>query len=197
MRYGRPLPPVIVRFLATLFLAILSLASQALAAPFVVFPKVRELESPGRALVLFEQESEAASRGAFHTLWLKVAATGESRKFYDYIGAAAVAWQDDDRLLITEYLSRRTSRALLLSVSHPTESIMIDVPAVIRGVPPELRDTLRQNDHVFVEALRVEAGTFHLRVWGYGQHDPQSFRWHCEYGLTEARFSCSEEQGAR
>jgi len=187
MRCGRALVQVIVLF-STI---------QALGAPFVVFPKVRELESPGRQFVVFEQGGEGEFRGAFHILWLKVVATGESRKFYDYIGTAAVAWQDDDHVVITEYLSRRTSRVLLLSVSHPTESIMIDVPTLIRSVAPESRDHLRQNDHVFVEALRVEGKTFYLRVWGYGQHDPQGFRWHCEYGLTEGLLSCSEEQRAK
>jgi len=186
MRVGRALLPVVILFLA----------NQALAAPFVVFPKVHELESPARGFVVFEQESLGEFR-AFHTLWLKVIATGESRKFYDYIGTAAVAWEDDDHVVITEYLSRRTSRALLLSVSHPRDSIMIDVPMLIRSLPSEWRDALRQNDHVFVEALRADSHAFHFRVWGYGKRDPQGFRWHCEYGLTEARLSCSEEQDAR
>jgi hypothetical protein len=186
-----------VRTLLSLPALWLFLTAQALAGPFVVFPKARQLESPGHQFILFDQESDAEFGGTFHTLWLKVAATGESRKFYDYIGTAAVTWQDDDHLVITEYLSRRTSRSLLLSVSHPTESIMIDVPMLIRSVPSESRDTLRQNDHVFVEALRVETDTFHLRVWGYGQHDPQGFRWNCEYGMTESRVYCSEEQRSK
>jgi len=170
---------------------------QALAGPFAVFPKVRELESPGRQFIVFEDQRESEVSGAFHKLWLKVAATGESRKIQDYIGTAAVSWQDDDHLIITEYLNRRTSRAFLLSVSRPADSIMIDVPMLIRSIPPESRDTLRQNDHVFVEAVGATADRFHLHVWGYGQHDPRGFRWDCEYLLNGARVSCSEDQSSK
>lgn len=196
MSAGEP-PMRCSRTLLSVPALLLFVAVQALAGPLVVFPKAGQLESPGRHFLLFDRESDAEFGGTFHALWVKVTATGESRKIYDYIGAAAVAWEDDDHLIITEYLSKRTSRALLLSVAHPTDSIIIDVPMLMRSLPSESRETLRENDHVFIEAVRVEAGIFHLRVWGYGRRDPRGFRWGCEYALSEERLACSAEQSPK
>jgi hypothetical protein len=69
---------------------------------------------------------------------------------------------------------------------------MFDKLTLTRLVPVELRPALRGNDHVFVEASRVEENTLHLRVWGYGQHDANGFRWRCEYALHEGAVACVE-----
>jgi hypothetical protein len=74
---------------------------------------------------------------------------------------------------------------------------MLDKSGLTRLVPADLRSTLRENDHVFVEAARVERDKLYLTVWGYGPHDSNGFRWHCEYSLREGTVSCSEERGAR
>jgi len=165
------------------------------AGPFVVFPKAGALMSPDGRFVVRETAREASASefvGTFHSLWLSDRANGRSRKLCDYVGVAAVAWSGDF-VLATQYLSKKTSRALIFSASDPENIHMIDQPRLIQVVPVELRDTLRENDHVFVEASSLEKQTLHLRVWGYGRHDANGFRWGCEYGLRDGAISCKGE----
>ena len=172
---------------------------RAPAAPFVVFPKAGELVSPDGRFVVRNAEREGAASefiGTFHSLWLTETATGRSRKLCDYVGVAAVAWSNHDFVVVSQYVSKRTSRALVFSASGSEEGIMLDSATLGRLVPAELRSALRENDHVFVEAVGVEEDTLRLSVWGYGRHDPDGFRWHCAYGLREGSLSCSEERGA-
>jgi hypothetical protein len=90
--------------------------------------------------------------GTFLSLWLVEKATGRARKLCDYIGVASVAWSSDDYLVVTEYVGKKTSRALVFSVADGIDSIMLDKRTLLRAIPVDLRETLRQNDHVFVEA---------------------------------------------
>jgi hypothetical protein len=173
---------------------------QAYANPFVVFPKAGELVSPDRRFVVRNAEHEGAGSdfgGTFRSLWLIEVATGRSRKLCDYIGVAAVAWSNHDFLVITQYLNQKTSRALVFSAAGPEESVMLDKPTLIRLIPAELRATLRENDHVFVEGSRVEEDTLHVTVWGYGQHDTNGFRWRCQYSLREGGISCAQQGGSQ
>jgi hypothetical protein len=187
------------RVIAGLMVIIGMMAVQSFAGQFVVFPKAGELVSPdGRFIVRNSERAQAAGEfvGTFRSLWLLEVATGRSRKLCDYVGVAAVGWSGADFVVVTQYLSKRTSRALVFPVSGLEEPVLLDQPALIRMVPPELRETLRKNDHVFVEASRVEGQTLYLRVWGYGQHDASGFRWGCEYALQEGSISC-KESGSR
>jgi hypothetical protein len=164
------------------------------AAPFVLFPKACQLVSPdGRFVVRNVERPGAASDliGSFQSLWLTDRATGRSRKLCDYLGLAAVAWSHSDFLIVTDYVGRRTSRALVFSTIEQQDPLILDKPTLIRLIPVELRPTLRDNDHVFVEASRLEEDTLHLRVWGYGQHDADGFRWRCQYALREGTVSCA------
>jgi hypothetical protein len=163
----------------------------------VLFPKAKELPSPGGRFVVRNVERKTASNefvGTSLSLWLVEKATGRARKLCDYIGVAAVAWSSDDHLVVTEYVGKKTSRALVFSTSDAIDSIVLDKRTLLRLVPAELRETLRQNDHVFVEASRMADQTLHLRVWGYGQHDPSGFHWQCEYAFREGAVSCSEDR---
>jgi hypothetical protein len=172
-------------------------ASPALASPFVVFPKASELISPdGRFAVRSVDAAGAASDfvGTFHSLWLFELSTGRSRKLCDYLGVASAAWSDHGFLVVTQYVGKRTSRALVFSALTPVDPVMIDKATLIQLLPTELRPALRDNDHVFVEGSRVEQDSLHLSVWGYGQRDPNGFRYHCEYALREGSISCSEER---
>jgi hypothetical protein len=175
------------------------LAVQTLAAPFVVFPKAGELVSPDGRFVVRNAERQASASefdGTFHALWLIERSNGRSRKLCDYVGVAAVAWSGNDFLVVTQYLSKRTSRALVFPVTGSQDPVILDKPTLIRLVPPEFRDVLREDDHVFVEASRLEESTLHLRVWGYGPHDVNGFRWHCKYSLMEGVISCAENRGS-
>jgi hypothetical protein len=179
-------------------LAVFALASctQAHAGQFVVFPKAGELASPDGLFMVRNADRQASATdldGTFHTLWLTEVASGRSRKLFDYVGVAAVGWAANDSLVITEYVGKRTSRALVIPVRDAGDPLMLDKATLTRLVPIDLRPALRGNDHVFVEAWRVEGDAVHLRVWGYGAHDPNGFHWNCEYGLTEGAVTCLDQ----
>ncbi len=168
----------------------------AQAAQFVLFPKAGDLASPDARFVVRNVEREASAadlNGTFHSLWLIEPATGRSRKLCDYVGVAAVAWSKDDFLVITEYVGKRTSRAVVFSPANADEPLVLDKSTLTRLVPVELRPTLRANDHVFVEAARLEHEKLYLHVWGYGQQNPSGFHWECEYSLSAATITCSEK----
>ena len=77
--------------------------------------------------------------GIFHALWLVETTTGRSRKLCEYVGVAAVAWSEKDSLMVTQYLSNKTSRALIFATTSTQEPVVLDVPTLIRMVPVELR----------------------------------------------------------
>lgn len=176
------------------------LAAHAFGGQFVLFPKASQLRSPdGRFVVrdLARDASAAELQNTFRALWLLETATGRSRKLCDYVGTSAVTWSEDDFVVVTQYLNKKTSRALIFSATVPDRDIMLDVKTLTHIVRPDLRAALRENSHVFVEASRVEGGTLYLHVWGYGTHDPDGFRWQCEYGLGEGTIGCREPQEAK
>ena len=176
-------------------LCIGAIATQA--SPFVVFPKASELVSPdGRYAVRNVEPAGSTSDfvGTFHALWIFELATGRSRKLCDYMGVASAAWSSNDFLVVTQYVGRRTSRALVFSATVAEDPVMLDKTTLIQLVPAELRPALRENDHLFIEGSRVEQDSLHLTVWGYGQHDPNGFRYRCEYALREGTLACVEER---
>lgn len=175
--------------------AVVALKIAAHAAPFVVFPKAGQLPSEdGRFVVRNTDRVGRPSEyvGTFHSLFIEDTASGHTRKLCDYVGVAAVAWAKNDFLIVTEYLSKRTSRALIFAADNSRAPVVIDQPLLTSLVPVDLRPQLRENDHVFVEASQVEGETLTLRVWGYGKHDANGFRWRCEYSLLEGAISCAE-----
>jgi hypothetical protein len=174
-------------------ITIAALIVSTYAAPFVLFPKTGQLVSPDGRFVVRNQEraSDTDFVGTTHSLWLVEAATGRSRKLCDYLGVAAVAWSNNEFVVVTEYVARRTSRAWVFPVATRRDAVMFNKPTLVRMVPPKLRATLEENDHVFVEAARVEKETLFLRVWGYGPRNPQGFRWSCQYTMGEGILSCN------
>lgn len=165
------------------------------AGPFVLFPTANELASPDGRFVVRNAAREAPASdfvGVFHSLWLVDIAAGRSRKLCDYLGVAAVSWSNDSFILVTEYGGKKTSRVLVFSATDPEYSVALGKSTLIRVVPQELRAALDGNDHVFVEASRVENEILYVRVWGYGQYDVNGFRWHCGYAMQTGAVSCSE-----
>jgi len=182
------------RILLVLALVLLAGGNRVLASPFVVFPKAERLVSPDGKFEVRNAERQGADSdfvGTFHSLWLTETGSGRSRKLCDYVGVAAVAWSDSSFLVITQYLSKKTSRALVFSTVGPEGPVLLDIPTLVQSVPSDLRPMLRDNDHAFVEASRLESDTFYFRVWGYGKHDPKGFRWSCQYSLTQSKVSCA------
>ena len=175
--------------------AVLTFEIAAHTAPFVVFPKAGQLLSPdGRFLVRNTDREAPFSEyvGTFHFLFLEDTASGRSRKLCDYVGVAAVAWAKNDLIIVTQYVSKYASRALVFVADDSRDPVVIDKALLTNLVPVNLRPQLRDNDHVFVEASRVEGETLTLRVWGYGKHDIKGFSWRCEYSLLEGGISCEE-----
>ncbi|HST10607.1 MAG TPA: hypothetical protein VLL05_09530 [Terriglobales bacterium] len=187
-----------VRTFLALSVIVTILVAPMAAAPFVLFPKTGELVSPDGHFVVRNVERTGSPRdfvGTSHSLWLLEPATGRSRKLCDYLGVAAAAWSSNGFLVVTEYVGKRTSRALVFSVAQPVDPVVLDKRTLVYLVPATLRATLRENDHVFIEASRVEKETLALRVWGYGQHDSAGFRWNCEYDLQQGSLSCNPKGG--
>jgi hypothetical protein len=184
----------LVRDTLLLVVFVVGMAAYVDAAPFAMFPKAGRVVSPdGRFEVrdLAPQSAAGELVGTPHSLWLTELSTGYSRKLCDYLGLAAVAWSSNDFLLITQYVGRKTSRALVFAIVTSADPVLLDAPGLIQMVDVEMRPALRENDHVFVEAARIEGKIFYFRVWGYGKHDPGVFRWSCRYSLTEGVVSCA------
>ena len=123
-------------FRVTVLVAVLCV--ETLAAPFAVFPKAGELKSPDGRLVVRNAEREDSLSdfsGTFQSLWLIESATGRSRKLCNYVGVAAVGWSGNDFLVVTEYMNRRTSRALVLSVTGPGDPVVLDKPTLSTFFP--------------------------------------------------------------
>jgi len=177
------------------------LAAASHAAPFVLFPKAGELLSPdGRFAVRNAERHGFASDivvADAQSLWLVEVATGRSQKLCKYLGVAAVAWSGNDFVVVTEYVGKKTSRAWLFSVGSRHEAIMLDKPTLTHSIPVEFRETLRQNEHVFVEATGVEHDNLQFRVWGYGTHAGTGFRLECEYSLGKEQISCIANHASR
>ena len=164
------------------------------AATFSMFPATGRLVSPdGRFEVRDLAPGSAAGElvSPPHSLWLTELSTGRSRKLCDYLGLAAVAWSSNDFLVITQYLGKKTSRALVFAAASWADAVLLDAPGLIQMIGVEMRPALRENDHVFVEASRLEDEMFYFRVWGYGKHDPGGFRWNCRYSLSDGTTSCA------
>jgi hypothetical protein len=75
---------------------------------------------------------------------LEETGSGRSRKFCDYLGVAAVAWAKNEFIIMTQYVSRRTSRAAVVTADGSREPVVIDQPLLTKIVPVELRPQLRK-----------------------------------------------------
>jgi len=178
----------------------LALPTPSRAAPFAVFPQAGRLVSPdGRFEVRDVEQGGAAGEfvGTFRALWVVEIPTGRSRKLCDYLGVAAVAWSENHAILITQYVGKKSSRALIFPEAGATEGVMLDSGTLIQLLPVEWRPPLRENDHLFVEATGLEGETFRFRVWGYGKHDPNGFRWNCGYSLGGGTVLCEAATKAK
>ncbi|HZQ95267.1 MAG TPA: hypothetical protein VFA67_09695 [Candidatus Sulfotelmatobacter sp.] len=162
----------------------------------MAFPKAGQLVSPdGRFVVRTAEHDRTAGDfvGSFRSLWLVEVATGRARKLCDYWGTTMAGWSGEDFLIVTQYMSKKTSRTFLFSAANPDAVVVLDTPTLIQLLPPDSRDMLRGNDHVFIEGSRVQGDALYLRVWGYGARDVNGFRWSCSYSIHDGNLSCREE----
>jgi hypothetical protein len=77
-------------------------------------------------------------------------------------------------------------------VDRPGEYLVLDNPSLAARIPDEHRVQLERNGHTFLEVSRIEGSMLTLRVWGYGAHDPQGFRFQCSYELDQATTTCRD-----
>jgi len=166
---------------------------RASAEQFTLFPDRKEMHSPdGRFVVRSIEHSVTANEfsGVFRTLVLEEAATGKVRKLYDYVGRVAVAWSGTDFIIVTDYVNKKTSRAMVFPVNPERDILVLDKVKMSSLIPDEQSVHLRQNDHVFVEVSSVEGTALNLRVWGYGRRDAAGFRYVCRYDLPGGTAVC-------
>ena len=172
----------------------------AAAEPCVLFPEAGRSSSPDGKFVVRSEDpvlSGAAFSGVFHVLFLDETATGKSRKLYDYVRRAAVCWSARDIMLITDYLSKKSSRVLVLDSQEGIEPVVIDRNTLAGAVSEEQRAVLDGNDHIFIEASSLDGSLLLLSVWGYGPSDLAGFRWRCTYHLQKSILSCSPQTPER
>ena len=184
------------RFFACLLLPLLlCLALRAFSEDFAVFPDRKELHSPDGKYVIRSIERTPQPGefvGVFRALVLEEAATHKTRVLCGYLGRAAVAWSGDTYIIVTDYVGKRTSRALVFSVDQNANGFVVDKNDLERRVSGSFSEKLRGNEHVFIEALKVQSGKLDLRVWGYGTHDPRGFRLFCNIELDLGNATCGE-----
>lgn len=184
--------------IVNVLLACVFLCPLTKAEEFAVFPEHKELRSPdGRYVILSVEHVGPAHEfsGVFRTLLLQEVATGATRGLFNYLGPVGVAWSGNNFVIVTEYVSKKTSRALVFRLDRPNEYQVIDKPNLTMQLHDERRVQLERNDHVYVEVSRIDGGMLTLRVWGYGAHDPQGFRFQCAYDLNMGTASCRERVG--
>jgi hypothetical protein len=166
---------------------------RASAEQFTLFPDRKEMHSPDGRFVVRSVEHAAALNefsGVFRTLLLEEAATGKVRKLYDYVGRVAVAWSGNDFIIVTDYVNKKTSRAMVFPVDPARDVLVLDKVQVSSLLPDAQSVHLQQNDHVFVEVSSVEGTVLNLRVWGYGRRDTAGFRYNCRYDLPGGTAVC-------
>jgi hypothetical protein len=148
----------------------------------------------GRYTIHTVERDAAASKlpGAFHALVLEDARTGSSRQLCNYYGTLAVAWSQDDFVIVTEYVNRSNARTMVFAPSQNSDPVVITPRHLAKLLPADIGAHLIGNDHVYVEAATVEQDRLKLRVWGYGARDASGFSLRCEYGLQDGTATCQD-----
>jgi hypothetical protein len=105
--------------------------------------------------------------GVFRTLIVEEVSTGRVRKLYDYVGHVALAWSGNDFILVTDYVNKKTSRAIVFPVAPERDGLVVHKTQLIPLLPEEQQVHLEQNDHVFgsVECGRKSAEIAGMGLW--------------------------------
>jgi hypothetical protein len=181
-----------IRFIRAWMVVVLT-CSAVFAEQFAVFPDRKELRSPDGKFVI--RSVDYAPRphefsGLFRSLILQNTTDGSARELYHYVARVGVAWSGNNFIIVTDYVNKKTARALVFRLDRPDEYLVLDKPGLAARLSDEPRVQLERNDHVFLEVSRLEGTLLTLRVWGYGVHDPQGFRFQCAYELDQGTTTC-------
>jgi len=185
------------------FVVAFLLVARTGAQQFTTFPDRPELRSPdGRFLIRSVDHPASPSdfSGLFRSLVLEETRGGRSWALYNYVGRVAVACSGNRFIIVADYVSKRTSRALVFAIDSrvepfSVEQVTLDKVQLAGLLPTEQNVHLLGNDHVFVEVSRVEGDALTLRVWGYGARDPRGFRFDCQYDLRAGTAAWREKGG--
>jgi len=182
-------------FFCLLLPLLLCITVRAFTEDFAVFPDRKELRSPDGKYVMKSVDHNTRPgefAGVFHSLILEEVATRRVRVLFDYLNRAAVAWSGEGYIIVTDYAGKRTSRVLVFAIDPDAGRFVMDKNDLARRLPGPLSDKLRENEHVFVEALRMQQRTLSLRVWGYGPHDYRGFRLLCDFEMETGKVDCRD-----
>jgi hypothetical protein len=169
--------------------------SLAQSEQFAVFPERKELRSPNGKFVIRSVDHVSQAHelsGLFRALILQNTADGSTRELYHYVSRVGVAWSGNNFIIVTDYVNKKTARALVFRIDRPDEYLVLDKTNLAARIPDERRIQLERNDHAFLEVSRMEGSMLTLRVWGYGAHDPQGFRFQCAYELDQGTTTCRD-----
>ena len=183
-----------IRFIRAWIVVVLT-CSAVFAEQFTVFPDRKELRSPDGKFVIRSADYGPRPHefsGLFRSLILQNTTDGSARELYHYVGRVGVAWSGNNFLIVTDYVSKKTARALVFRIDRPDEYLVLDKPSLAARIPDEHRVQLERNDHAFLEVSHIEGSVLTLRVWGYGAHDPQGFRFQCTYELDQGTTTCRD-----
>jgi hypothetical protein len=114
------------------FVVAILLVAPAGAQRFSTFPDRSELRSPdGRFLIRSVDHAASASdfSGLFRSLVLEETRSGRSWALYNYVnyvGRVGAAWSGNRFIIVTDYVSKRTSRALVFAIDSRVEPFSVE-----------------------------------------------------------------------
>jgi len=111
------------------FVVAILLVAPAGAQRFSTFPDRSELRSPdGRFLIRSVDHAASPSdfSGLFRSLVVEEPRSGRSWALYNYVGRVAVAWSGNRFIIVTDYVSKRTSRALVFAIDSRVEPFSVE-----------------------------------------------------------------------
>src|SRR5579871_1481598 len=117
-------------YFRSIALLLVTLAASSLRAEqFTIFPDRGELRSPDGSYVVRSVDHVGKTgefTGVFRTLIVEEVSTGRIRKLYDYVGRVAVAWSGSGYIIVTDYVNKKTSRAIVFPVAPDRDGLVVD-----------------------------------------------------------------------
>jgi hypothetical protein len=185
---------------ASAFLVVLLAAQPVWAQQFAVFPDRKELRSPGGRFVIRSVEHCRKALRAQRRVPI-VDPGGYDNG--DLARPLSLPWPCGRRpganfIIVTDYASKRTSRALIFRIDQPNEYTIIDKPHLTAQLPAQFRPHFDGNDHVYLEGVEDRRRYSDTPGVGVPNSRQAGFRSPCGYHLNERRASCGEPSfGAR
>jgi hypothetical protein len=127
------------------------------------------------------------------SLVLEERASGQSWKLCDHMGQISVAWASENLLVVNDFFTARGARTLVFQADGKATHVLINANTLATLIPDEIATHLTANDHVFVQAYKLDGKLLGLRAWGFGALDPKGFKLVCDYNLDSGTAVCRSE----